>query len=243
MQEIFLDKTMIAKIFNSKLSSDIAPVRSLGAINPLRVGDMQLYLETLHVYVEPKIKPPVPVQQTVNEQPNNSPNFAGLVVFIVGIVVLAIWGLGIIGEGSESNISPLYSMVFILIVGGPILIILAVFSLMLTTVTNTKKGIPNVQTASIQGLSTEEKWGLRVKARRQAMSQAMSQPKPSSTTEKWGLRMISPVFIVIGIWILNAVSSVGSESIATMLGVISILSGVLLFLVTLRTNTEEIESE
>ena len=214
-------------------------MRSLGAINPLRVGDMQLYLETLHVYVEPKIKPPVPVQQTVNEQPNNSPNFAGLVVFIVGIVVLAIWGLGIIGEGSESNISPLYSMVFILIVGGPILIILAVFSLMLTTVTNTKKGIPNVQTASIQGLSTEEKWGLRVKARRQAMSQ----PKPSSTTEKWGLRMISPVFIVIGIWILNAVSSVGSESIATMLGVISILSGVLLFLVTLRTKIEEIESE
>jgi len=55
--------------------------------------------------------------------------------------------------------------------------------------------------------------------------------------------MISPVFIVIGIWILNAVSSVGSESIATMLGVISILSGVLLFLVTLRTNTEEMESE
>ena len=186
------------------------------------------------------MKPPVPVQQTVNEQPNNSPNFAGLVVFIVGIVVLAIWGLGIIGEGSESNISPLYSMVFILIVGGPILIILAVFSLMLTIVTNAKeKEIPNVQTASIQGLSIEEKWGLRVKARRQAMSQQ----RPPSTTEKWGLRMISPVFIVIGIWILNAVSSVGNESIAATLGVISILSGVLLFLVTLRTKIEEIESE
>ena len=189
--------------------------------------------------MEPELKPPVPVQQTVNEQPNNSPNFAGLVVFIGGIVVLAIWGLGIIGEGSESNISPLYSMVFILIVGGPILIILAVFSLMLTIVTNTKKEIPNVQTASIQGLSIEEKWGLRVKARRQAMSQQ----RPPSTTEKWGLRMISPVFIVIGIWILNAVSSVGNETIAATLGVISILSGVLLFLVTLRTKIEEIESE
>ena len=55
--------------------------------------------------------------------------------------------------------------------------------------------------------------------------------------------MISPVFIVIGFWIPSAVSSVGNESIATTLGVISILSGVLLFLVTLRTKIEEIESE
>ena len=189
--------------------------------------------------MEPELKPPVPVQQTVNEQPNNSPNFAGIVVFIVGIVVLAIWGLGIIGEGLESNISPLYLTPFLCIVGGPIFIVLLVFSTMLTYVTNTKKEIPNVQTASIQGLSIEEKWGLRVKARRQAMSQQ----RPPSTTEKWGLRMISPVFIVIGIWILNAVSSVGNESIAATLGVISILSGVLLFLVTLRTKIEEIESE
>ena len=185
------------------------------------------------------MKPPVPVQQTVNEQRNHSPNLVGLVIFLVGIVVLAIWGFGIVGEGLESNISPIYSLVFIIIVGGPILIVLTVFSLMLTYVTNTKKEIPNVQTASIQGLSTEEKWGLRVKARRHAMSQE----RHPSTAGKWGLRMISPVFIVIGFWIPSAVSSVGNESIAATLGVISILSGVLLFLVTLRTKIEEIESE
>ena len=185
------------------------------------------------------MKPPVPVQQTVNEQPNNSPNLAGLVVFLVGIVVLAIWGFSIIGGEAGSDMSPVYLIPFLCIVGGPIFIVLSVFSTMLTYVTNTKKEIPNVQTTSIQGLSTEEKWGLRVKARRQAMSQE----RPPSTAGKWGLRMISPVFIVIGFWIPGAVSSVGNESIATTLGVISILSGVLLFLVTLRTKTEEVESE
>ena len=199
----------------------------------------QLYLETLGVYVKPEMQPPVHAQQTVNEQPNNLPNFAGLVVFLVGIVVLAICGFSIIGGEAGSGMSPVYLIPFLCFVGGPIFIVLSVFSTMLTYVTNTKKQIPNVQNASIQVLSTEEKWGLRVKARRQAMSQ----PRPSSTTGKWGLRMISPVFIVIGIWIPGAVSSVGSESIAATLGVFSILSGVLLFLVTLRTNIEEIESE
>ena len=206
---------------------------------PNYAGSTQLYLETLGVYVEPEMKPPVPVQQTVNEQPNNSPNLAGLVVFLGGILGLAIWGFSIIGGEAGSGMSPVYLIPFLFIVGGPIFIVLLVFSTMLTYVTNTKKEIPNVQTASIQGLSTEEKWGLRVKARRQAMSQQ----RPSSTAGKWGLRMISPVFIVIGFWIPSAVSSVGNESIAATLGVISILSGVLLFLVTLRTKIEEIESE
>ena len=199
----------------------------------------QLYLEPLDVYVEPEIKPSVPVQQTVNEQPNNSPNLAGVVVFLVGILVLAIWGFSIIGGEAGSGMSPVYLIPFLLIVGGPIFIVLLVFSAMLAYVTNTKKEIPNVQTASIHVLSTEEKWGLRVKARRHDMSQE----RHPSTTGKWGLRMISPVFIVIGFWIPGAVSSVGNESIAASLGVISILSGVLLFLVTLRTKIEEIESE
>lgn len=162
------------------------------------------------------MKPPVPVQQTVNEQPNNSPNLAGIVVFLVGIVGLAIWGFSIIGGEAGSDMSPAYLIPFLCIVGGPIFIVLSVFSIMLTYVTNTNKEIPNVHTASIQG---------------------------PSTAGKWGLRMISPVFIVIGFWIPGAVSSVGNESIATTLGVISILSGVLLFLVTLRTKTEEVESE
>lgn len=83
-------------------------------------------------------------------------------------------------------------------------------------VTNTKKEIPNVQTAPIQGLSTSDKWALRI---------------------------FGPVFIVIGIWIPGAVSSVGRESIAGILGVLSIFFGVLLFLVSLRTNNKEIESE
>ena len=75
----------------------------------------------------------------MNEQPNNSPNQAGLVVFLVGIVVLAILGFSVIGEGSGSGMSPVYLLLFLCIVGGPIFIVLSVFSLMLTKVTNTKK--------------------------------------------------------------------------------------------------------
>ena len=95
-------------------------------------------------------------------------------------------------------------MPFLCIVGGPIFIVLSVFSLMLNKVTNTKKEIPNVQTAPIQGLSTSDKWALRI---------------------------FGPVFIVIGIWIPG------------IFGVLSIFFGVLLFLVSLRTNNKEIESE
>lgn len=198
---------------------------------------MQLYLNTLGVSVEPEMKPPVHVEQTVNEQRNHSPNLVGLVIFLVGIVVLAVWGFGIVGEGSESNISPIYSLVFIIIVGGPILIVLTVFSLMLTYVTNSNKKMPNVQTASIQGLSTEENWHLIVEARRKA--------KQSSTEWNWSYRIFSTFFIAIGIWILGAVSSLGGfiKSFAATSGVIFILVGVLLFRSTLRTITEEIESE
>ncbi|MDB3879291.1 hypothetical protein N9295_00395 [bacterium] len=89
--------------------------------------------------MEPEMKLPVQVEQTVNEQPNNSPNQAGLVVFLVGIVVLAILGFSVIGEGSGSGMSPVYYLPFLCIVGGPIFIVLSVFSLMLTKVTNTKK--------------------------------------------------------------------------------------------------------
>ena len=176
---------------------------------------MQLYIETLGVHVEPEMKLPVQVEQTVNEQPNNSPNQAGLVVFLVGIVVLAILGFSVIGEGSGSGMSPVYLLLFLCIVGGPIFIVLSVFSLMLTKVTNTKKEMTNVQNASIQGLSTSDKWALRI---------------------------FGPVFIVIGIWIPGAVSSVG-RSIAGIFGVLSIFFGVLFFLVSLRTNNKEIESE
>ena len=142
-------------------------------IHPRTMRNMQLYIETLGVHVEPEMKLPVQVEQTVNEQPNNSPNQAGLVVFLVGIVVLAILGFSVIGEGSGSGMSPVYLLLFLCIVGGPIFIVLSVFSLMLTKVTNTKKEMTNVQNASIQGLSTSDKWALRI---------------------------FGPVFIVIGIW-------------------------------------------
>ena len=184
-------------------------------IHPRTMRNMQLYIETLGVHVEPEMKLPVQVEQTVNEQPNNSPNQAGLVVFLVGIVVLAILGFSVIGEGSGSGMSPVYLLLFLCIVGGPIFIVLSVFSLMLTKVTNTKKEMTNVQNASIQGLSTSDKWALRI---------------------------FGPVFIVIGIWIPGAVSSVG-RSIAGIFGVLSIFFGVLFFLVSLRTNNKEIESE
>lgn len=139
----------------------------------------------------------------------------GTLIFFIGIVVLLIWGFSELGEGLDSNISPTGIMPFLCIVGGPIFIVLSVFSLMLNKVTNTKKEIPNVQTAPIQGLSTSDKWALRI---------------------------FGPVFIVIGIWIPGAVSSVG-RSIAGIFGVLSIFFGVLFFLVSLRTNNKEIESE
>ena len=139
----------------------------------------------------------------------------GTLIFFIGIVVLLIWGFSELGEGLDSNISPTGIMPFLCIVGGPIFIVLSVSSLMLNKVTNTKKEIPNVQTAPIQGLSTSDKWALRI---------------------------FGPVFIVIGIWIPGAVSSVG-RSIAGIFGVLSIFFGVLFFLVSLRTNNKEIESE
>lgn len=139
----------------------------------------------------------------------------GTLIFFIGIVVLLIWGFSELGEGLDSNISPTGIMPFLCIVGGPIFIVLSVFSLMLNKVTNTKKEIPNVQTAPIQDLSTSDKWALRI---------------------------FGPVFIVIGIWIPGAVSSVG-RSIAGIFGVLSIFFGVLFFLVSLRTNNKEIESE
>lgn len=140
----------------------------------------------------------------------------GTLIFFIGIVVLLIWGFSVLGEGLDINISPTSLMPFLCIVGGPIFIVLSVFSLMLNKVTNTKKEIPNVQTAPIQGLSTSDKWALRI---------------------------FGPVFIVIGIWIPGAVSSFGRESIAGIFGVLSIFFGVLFFLVSLRTNNKEIESE
>lgn len=139
----------------------------------------------------------------------------GTLIFFIGIVVLLIWGFSVLGEGLDINISPTSLMPFLCIVGGPIFIVLSVFSLMLNKVTNTKKEIPNVQTAPIQGLSTSDKWALRI---------------------------FGPVFIAIGIWIPGAVSSVG-RSIAGIFGVLSIFFGVLFFLVSLRTNNKEIESE
>lgn len=139
----------------------------------------------------------------------------GTLIFFIGIVVLLIWGFSVLGDGLDINISPTSLMPFLCIVGGPIFIVLSVFSLMLNKVTNTKKEIPNVQTAPIQGLSTSDKWALRI---------------------------FGPVFIVIGIWIPGAVSSVG-RSIAGIFGVLSIFFGVLFFLVSLRTNNKEIESE
>jgi hypothetical protein len=69
-------------------------------------------------------------QQTTNDQPKETMN-PSTVILLIGMVCLAIWGFGIIGEGLDSNVSPIYLMPYLCMVGGPIFIVLVGISLVL----------------------------------------------------------------------------------------------------------------
>ena len=60
------------------------------------------------------------------------------VILSIGMVCLAIWGFGIIGEGLDSNISPTYLMPYLCMVGGPIFIVLVGISLVLDKIIKPK---------------------------------------------------------------------------------------------------------
>lgn len=76
-------------------------------------------------------------QQTANDQPKKTIN-PSTVILPIGTVFLAIWGFGIIGEGLDSNISPIYLMPYLCMVGGPIFIALAGISLVLDKIIKPK---------------------------------------------------------------------------------------------------------
>ena len=63
--------------------------------------------------------------------------FVGIFISGVGMFCFAIWGLGIIGDGLENNISPIYFMPYICMAGVPILLIFA--SLLIQSATKTTK--------------------------------------------------------------------------------------------------------
>lgn len=77
------------------------------------------------------------VQQTTNDQPQE-PMSIGSVILGIGMVCLAIWGWGIIQEGLNENISPIYLMPFLCMAGGPIFIVLAVVSTILNVISKSK---------------------------------------------------------------------------------------------------------
>ena len=60
------------------------------------------------------------------------------VILPIGMVCLAIWGFGIIGEGLDSNISPIYLVPYLCMVGGLIFIVLECISLVLDKIIKPK---------------------------------------------------------------------------------------------------------
>jgi len=76
-------------------------------------------------------------QQITNDQPKEPMN-PSTVILTIGTVSLAIWGFGIIGEGLDSNISPIYLMPYLCMVGGPIFIALAGISIVLDKIKKPK---------------------------------------------------------------------------------------------------------
>jgi len=81
------------------------------------------------------------VQQTTNDQPKKPMN-PGSVILSIGMFCLVIWGWGVIQEGLEYNISPIYLMPFLCMVGGPIFIVLLVISLVLNRIKKPKDENP-----------------------------------------------------------------------------------------------------
>ena len=76
-------------------------------------------------------------QQITNDQPKEPMN-PSTVILTIGTVCLVIWGFGVIGEGLDSNISPIFLLPFLCMVGGPIFIVLAGIVLVLDKIRKPK---------------------------------------------------------------------------------------------------------
>ena len=101
--------------------------------------------------------------------------FVGIFIAGVGMFCFAIWGLGIIEDGLEHNISPIYLMPYICMVGVPILLIFA--SLLIQSATKTTKN--------------------------KSLDEGKASKKTFSTAEKWALRICGLVLVVFGIFIMS----------------------------------------
>ena len=101
--------------------------------------------------------------------------FVGIFIAGVGMFCFAIWGLGIIGDGLENNISPIYLMPYICMVGVPILLIFA--SLLIQSATKTTKN--------------------------KSLDEGKASKKNFSTAVKWALRICGLVLVVFGIFIMS----------------------------------------
>lgn len=66
-------------------------------------------------------------EQTTDRQPSE-PIKPSTIILPIGMIALIIWGFGIISEGLDSNISPIYIMPFLFLVGGPIILALPVIA-------------------------------------------------------------------------------------------------------------------
>ena len=87
--------------------------------------------------------------------------FVGIFIAGVGMFCFAIWGLGIIGDGLEYSISPIYFMPYICMVGVPIFLIFG--SLLIQSATKTSKNeFLDEGKASKKNLSTVQKWAARI---------------------------------------------------------------------------------
>ena len=86
--------------------------------------------------------------------------FVGIFIAGVGMFCFAIWGLGIIGDGLENNISPIYFMPYICMAGVPILLIFA--SLLIQSATKTTKNKSLAEGKASKFFSTAEKRALRI---------------------------------------------------------------------------------
>ena len=86
--------------------------------------------------------------------------FVGIFIAGVGMFCFAIWGLGIIGDGLENNISPIYFMPYICMAGVPILLIFA--SLLIQSATKTTKNKSLDEGKASKFFSTAEKRALRI---------------------------------------------------------------------------------
>ena len=130
--------------------------------------------------MEPEMETTADDQEITDVQPKRSPS---IVIAGVGMFCLTIWVLGIIGEGLEYNISPIYFMPYICMVSVPILLILG--SLLIQGATKTSKN--------------------------ESLDEGKASKKNFSTAEKWALRICGLVLVVFGIFMMSTNGSFSLE--------------------------------